>query len=276
MKKQYTQAPLPFQGQKRRWNAEFKQALNEFDNCTVFVDLFGGSGLLSRMVKDNRPDAMVIYNDYDNYQRHIANIPRTNALLRDLRTILQGHPKGHIIREPLRSSVIERIKQEEAGGFVDYITLSASLLFSMKYVTSFTELLKESLYCTIKQTDYNADGYLDQLHIERKDYRQLFQQWHNTNDVCFIIDPPYLSTDTGPYTAYWKLKDYLDVLLMLRKSNYFYFTSEKSHVIELCEWMEHNYEAHNPFHGATRIERRTHMNYNSQYTDIMLYKNNHL
>lgn len=46
--KNYTQAPLPFQGQKRRWNGAFKKALKEFDDCNVFVDLFGGSGLLAR------------------------------------------------------------------------------------------------------------------------------------------------------------------------------------------------------------------------------------
>ena len=47
MTKNYTQAPLPFQGQKRKWNGDFKQALRHFDDCNVFVDLFGGSGLLS-------------------------------------------------------------------------------------------------------------------------------------------------------------------------------------------------------------------------------------
>lgn len=50
--KNYTQAPLPFQGQKRRWNGAFKKALKEFDDCNVFIDLFGGSGLLARMAKD--------------------------------------------------------------------------------------------------------------------------------------------------------------------------------------------------------------------------------
>ncbi|MCM1034101.1 MAG: DNA adenine methylase [Paludibacter sp.] len=273
MKKHYTQAPLPFQGQKRRWNAEFKKALGEFTNCNVFIDLFGGSGLLSRMVKDTRPDAVVIYNDFDNYRRRIDNIPRTNALLADLRTMLQGYPKGHIIREPLRNAILERIRQEADTGFVDYITISASLLFSMKYVTSLTEMLKESLYCSIKQTDYNADGYLDDLVITHKDYRKLFAQWKDKQNVCFIIDPPYLSTDAHTYTSYWKLKDYLDVLLTLKNTNYFYFTSEKSNVIELCEWMESNHKAANPFYGSTRIEQRSHMNYNSHYTDIMIYKN---
>lgn len=48
-KKKFTQAPLPFMGQKRKWNGEIKAALEEFDDCDVFIDLFGGSGLLSRI-----------------------------------------------------------------------------------------------------------------------------------------------------------------------------------------------------------------------------------
>ena len=51
-------APLPFMGQKRRWNDAFKTALcNEFGDCTTFVDLFGGSGLLSHFTHTIRPDA---------------------------------------------------------------------------------------------------------------------------------------------------------------------------------------------------------------------------
>ena len=73
--KNYYQAPLPFQGQKRKWNREFKTALKQFDDCNLFVDLFGGSGLLSRMVKNERPDAVVFYNDFDDYHKRIANIP---------------------------------------------------------------------------------------------------------------------------------------------------------------------------------------------------------
>ena len=61
MKYNYVQAPLPFQGQKRRFLKPFKQALNEFPSDAVYVDLFGGSGLLSHTVKEYYPNAKVIY-----------------------------------------------------------------------------------------------------------------------------------------------------------------------------------------------------------------------
>ena len=53
----YSQAPLPFVGQKRMFASEFRKVLKRFSDRTVFVDLFGGSGLLSHITKRERPDA---------------------------------------------------------------------------------------------------------------------------------------------------------------------------------------------------------------------------
>ena len=110
------------------------------------------------------------------------------------------------------------------------------------------------------------------LIIEKKDYRKLFYEWCICDKVCFLVDPPYLSTESGTYTGYWRLHNYLDVLQTVKGTNYFYFTSNKSSIIELCDWLEKNYGAYNPFHGATRVDIVSRMNYNSVYTDIMLYK----
>lgn len=273
-KKIYTQAPLPFQGQKRRWNRAFKEALrNEFQDCRVIVDLFGGSGLLARMAKDTLPEATVIYNDYDGYTRRLAAIPQTNRLLDDIRPMLAGVPDNRRVDEPIRSRVLELIRQEEqATGYVDYVTLSASLLFAMKYATTFEELTRETLYNSLRQSYYDAAGYLDGLEVVHADYKDLFARWRHRPDVLFLIDPPYLSTDATTYTGYWKLKDYLDVLHTLHGTNYCYFTSDKSNLIELCEWLEANHPVANPFRGAKREEHGTNVNYNSRYTDIMLYK----
>ena len=86
----YSQAPLPFVGQKRMFASEFRKVLKRFSDRTVFVDLFGGSGLLSHITKRERPDATVIYNDHDNYRERLENISRTNALLSDLRRLSEG------------------------------------------------------------------------------------------------------------------------------------------------------------------------------------------
>ena len=95
MTKIYKSAPLPFQGQKRRYVGEFRRVLGQIRDARIFVDLFGGSGLLSHIAKRERPDAIVIYNDFDDYRTRLDNIPRTNALISDLRTIMGGVNPSH-------------------------------------------------------------------------------------------------------------------------------------------------------------------------------------
>ena len=145
----------------------------------------------------------------------------------------------------------------------------------MKYATCYEELSKETLYNRIKATDYPlADTYLDGLTITSCDYRRLFEQYKNIPDVVFLVDPPYLSTDSKTYKMYWKLSDYLDILTILAGHRFIYFTSNKSSITELCEWIGKNKLIGNPFENCHRREFKAHMNYNASYTDIMLYKNN--
>lgn len=270
--KTYTSAPLPFMGQKRRFVADFKEALKLFDKETIFIDLFGGSGLLSYVAKRERPNARVIYNDYDDYHKRLANVERTNALLADLRTIVAGVPKEKKLPELTRAEVLARVEIDERSGFVDYITLSSSLLFSMNYSNTFEELSKETMYNNVKKDGYNCEGYLDGLEIVKHDYRELYEQYKGRKDVVFIIDPPYLSTEAGTYKSYWKLADYLDVLQVVKGVSYVYFTSNKSSLIELLDWISRNLKAENPFNGAIQRESQNQMNYQACYKDIMLYK----
>jgi len=274
--KNYIQAPLPFQGQKRRFLKEFQTALKQhFSDEAVFVDLFGGSGLLSHAAKRTLPGARVIFNDFDNYRSRLANIDRTNALLAELRPMMADFQKGEKLDEKTKLIILSRIKREQKTGFIDYITLSSSLLFSAKYAVSFESLTKETMYNSIKQSDYNADEYLTGIEIVKKDYKELFTFWRQHPNVVFLVDPPYLSTDCTTYGSgnYWRLANYLDVLQTVTGTSYFYFTSNKSSIIELCEWLERNCGNQNPFAGTTRKEITTTLNHHAKYTDIMLFKN---
>lgn len=269
----YNSAPLPFMGQKRRFVGEFKKALGLFPNATVFVDLFGGSGLLSHVAKQERPDVQVVYNDFDDFHLRLQNIPRTNALLADIRNFVGGGiSKKQRLSEALRKQILDRVAEEEKTGFVDYITLSGSLLFSGKYVTSFDELAKDWFYNTVRQTDFSAEGYLDGVEIVKQDYHELFEQYKDVSGAVFLVDPPYLSTEVGAYKCYWRLTDYLDVLKILQGKSYVYFTSNKSQIVELIDWFTRTQFNSNPFEGAERREFNVSINHNSKYTDIMLYK----
>ena len=246
--KNYTSAPLPFMGQKKRFIREFRKALREFDHATVFVDLFGGSGLLSHVTKRERPDARVIYNDFDDY------------------------PKKKMLPENLRKNILEVIQSAEQDGFVDYITLSSGLLFSSKYATDYASLQTEGMYNNLRRAPYSCEGYLDGIEVVHADYRELFNQYKDIPGVVFLVDPPYLSTEVGVYKCRWRLSDYLDVLTLLSSTSYFYFTSNKSSIIELCEWISEAKVNANPFLNAVRKEMGAQLNYNSRYTDIMIYR----
>lgn len=272
MRKQYLSAPLPFQGQKRMLAKEYINVLQQFPDRTTFVDLFGGSGLLSHIAKYQKPHSKVVYNDYDGYCQRLDSLPVTNALLAELRGLVNV-PKHKPILGGQRERVLSCIrKYERAHSYIDYITLSSSLMFSMKYATSFEEIESETLYNNIRTSDYPlCPDYLDGVTVTSCDYRDLFEKYKDVPDVVFLVDPPYLSTDSKTYKMYWKLSDYLDVLTVLAGHRFIYFTSNKSSIIELCDWMGKHPGLGNPFRNCHRKEFNAHMNYSSTYTDIMVY-----
>lgn len=81
-----------------------------------------------------------------------------------------------------------------------------------------------------------------------------------------------MATDISTYKMDWRLQDYLDVLLVLSGHPFVYFTSGKSPILDFCEWMEQHPGIGNPFRGTCKSTLTARMNYNSSYTDIMLYK----
>lgn len=277
-KKVYKTAPLPFQGQKRNFVADFKKVLSEFVikyQIKIVIDLFGGSGLLSHVAKNSYPEMRVIYNDYDDFHLRLSSVHETNRLLDKIRFYLSDVPKEQKIGCSKKYLILSLIREAEKKKLpIDYITLSSSLLFSGKFVRNYQELERETFYNCVKKTDYQIDGYLDGLEVVKMDYLDLFNAFKNESGVLYVVDPPYLSTDTSTYNSnkYWKLKDYLDVLNVLSAGKYIYFTSNKSSIIELCDWFASNYHLNNPFSGANINTVDVRINQNAKYTDMMLYK----
>ena len=165
MRKQYSAAPLPFMGQKRRFVKEFVKVLKAYPDGTTFVDLFGGSGLLSHIAKCQKPNSKVVYNDFDGYRQRLEHVAQTNALLAELRQIVASVPRHQLIVGIERDRVFDCIAKYEArDGYVDYITVSSNIMFSMKYRLGIEEMRKESLYNNIRTADYpECPDYLDGL-----------------------------------------------------------------------------------------------------------------
>lgn len=275
MKIRYKRAPLPFQGQKRKLLTPFAEEIKKLPDNVIYIDLFGGSGLLSRTIKDIKPNSRVIYNDFDNYIGRLQIIKQTNALLAGLRPIVLGVPKETRLSAEKKEAIMKIVGQYDKQGVVDYTTISSALLFSMNYALSFEELAKSTLYNNIPLNDYSdATGYLDGLEVRRCDYRELLDEFKDDYNALFICDPPYLSTDAATYNGYWKLRDYLNVMNCLKDTNFVFFTSNKSALIELLQWLKDTFEIANPFDSARVVEINTTVNFCSKYTDIMIFNAN--
>ncbi len=148
----YKTSPLPFQGQKRNFVKQFKEALNQFPNDAIYVDLFGGSGLLSHTVKQVKPNAKVVYNDYDNFKKRLEAIPITNAIIDEIRPLFKDYDNKSKITPKDKNKALEVIKRyENKGNYIDYVSLSTNLLFSMNYVQSFSALEREQFYNKIRK-----------------------------------------------------------------------------------------------------------------------------
>ncbi len=269
--KKYNQSPLPFQGQKRRFIKLFREQIKQYSDDYVFLDLFDGSGLLSHNVKYVFPKAKVIYNDFDNFKQRLNSIKNTNKILSDIRNVLVGYPKDRKIIGEQKEEIVKILNDTSKAGYVDYITLSSNLKFSISCGTRLEDF-NATLYNNVRLSDYDADGYLDGVQIASKDYKELYNEYKDVENVVLLIDPPYLSSDVSTYSnRYWKLKDYLDVVRILRNKNYFYFTSNKSQIVELCEWIGSVSPVANPFQGAVENRLNAKLAKGVQYTNIMYH-----
>lgn len=147
-------APLPFVGQKRFFVRDFAEVLRTVKNdVDTVVDLFGGSGLLSHTAKAALPDARVIYNDFDGYSERIANIPVTNRILAEIRPLLADMPHNQRLPGELKERILGIVARYAGEGFVDYPTVSRSLLFSGKWAKSLDDMRRHSFYNGIRQND---------------------------------------------------------------------------------------------------------------------------
>lgn len=257
-KKTYSTPPLPFRGNKRYFVKEFRKVLQNLNDIEVVVDLFGGSGLLSRAAKDVLPHARVIYNDFDGYTRRLENIERTNDIFGYIIPLIDGVDTLKRVPEDRRKKIIDFLSEQEKKGFVDYITIASGLLWSGQFATTLEQLTKHPFYNCIRRSPYSAEGYLDGLEVTCKDFRELFEEFKDCEKVLFLLDPPYLQTDLDSYhnADFWTLGESLDVVRTMMGSKFIFFTSGKSDIPELLDWLSENTSGFD-FVKKAEIHKRT-------------------
>lgn len=232
----YNSAPLPFQGQKRNFIKQFRELIkDEFraHRNGVFIDAFGGSGLLSHNIKQIYPSARVIYNDYDGYCERLAHIEETNGILRAINPYYEKYGKDRSISREDRASIMQILDDFKNKGFyIDWLTFSSVLLYGGSYAHNEVEFKKEKRFFLRAKgsvPQYSAKGYLEGVEIVRKDAMELIKEFDG-QEVVLVLDPPYLQTDKAGYKCFWGLRDFLKLIRLVREP-FIFFSSEKSDIL---------------------------------------------
>lgn len=234
--KKTSRAPLPFLGQKRNQIKNIREVLKLFDDNATYVDVFGGSGLLSQIISEEKPYANVIWNDFDNYKERLDGISDTNELLEQIYAIF-GHLKhSEKLDEILKSEILQTI--ENFKGYKDFITLSSHLLFSGSYVFSFEELKKQNFYKSknTKRPKYSLNEYLSGVKRVSMCGFELLDRYNLDNDVVLVLDPPYLQTLQSGYKNYFNLADFLRLCEYLKTHKMILFGSHRSDLLPFLEF----------------------------------------
>lgn len=277
-KQLFKQAPLPFVGQKRQFLTHVSQIINdnipnEGEGWTI-IDVFGGSGLLAHTAKHLKPQARVIYNDFDGYTERLNHIDDTNRLRKQLYEIIGADsPRNKRLDADKTAQIIQTIQQFE--GYVDINCVASWLLFSGQQVRNLDELFNKIFWNGIRQTDYpSAVGYLDGLEVIHESFHTLLPKFQQQEKVLLLLDPPYLCTKQESYkqASYFDLIDFLR-LINLTKPPYIFFSSTKSEFVRFVDFMvEERKDNWQAFEGAKRIAIKATLNYQSDYEDNLVYK----
>lgn len=275
--KNFKQAPLPFVGQKRQFLKHFEQVLN--DNIPgngegwIIIDAFGGSGLLSHTAKQLKPDAHVIYNDFDGYAERLVHIDEINALRTQLYAAVGNTQKNKRMTKKCKAECVKII--QEFDGYKDLNSLASWLLFSGNQVSTLDELFSKDFWHCIRQSDYpKVNGYLEDVEIIKESFHTLLPKYSDNPKALFVLDPPYLCTRQESYkqATYFDLIDFLR-LIHLTRPPYLFFSSTKSEFIRFIDAMvSDKWDNWQAFEEYQRITLQTNANYSGRYEDNLVYK----
>lgn len=226
-------------GNKRNMLKHIKAVLEtmredgQIDSETIFIDCFGGSGLISHNIKQWYPSNRVVWNDYDNYQERLNHLDTIEQLRQEMAKIINDtNTLHHAKLSPHTKEKILTLLQAQAqsGAFIDYTTISSYLLFSGNYAKTYQELAKHTFYNAITLTPLNKEGYLAGVERTQADFIELLESYKDITNKCLILDPPYLQTQKGNYKDSFQLAQFFTLIERVQKP-YIFFGSHRSDIM---------------------------------------------
>ena len=182
----------------------------------VFIDVFGGSGIISSLLAKLYPNNKVIYNDYDYYISLLkpSSTNKIDELRSKIYNILKNYECGAKINDEDSNKIRYLIKHYypnfESNNKLKNI-FAAWLMYNgtnFKLNSSFYNILPKINYSDLDIKDYLPDNVI----IEHLEYKDLINKYKPIlNKSLLILDPPYLGTSKDFYKE-WDLKDTYNVL----------------------------------------------------------------
>ena len=265
--------PLNFLGNKNKFKDILRDIFKNYSEEYIFIDLFGGSGYLSYIAKQSCRDNKVIYNDFDYYSDRILHIEETQLILDEIKILLKNNilPEKKINKE-LSDEIKKMLKdREDKEEYIDWITISNQLCFTMNTCHSYKEFNKMTLYNNLNKSKLEPHNeYLNGIDIVHMDWKELYKLYKNNKYVVWLVDPPYPNTLVQQYKDNISNDDNLKLLDILHnKNSIYYFTSSRSNMLETYIWKygEEDINITKNINGSGRY--RT-------YFDYCLYKNKNI
>lgn len=221
--KKIAKAPLPFLGQKRNHLKGFKKALTYFKDDATFVDVFGGSGFLSHVIKQEKPNAKVIWNDFDNYQERLDHIDETNILRGKIVEITKKYQQNERISQEDKEKILQILR--DFDGYKDYLTLGSGVFFQGNYAKNYDEFAKNHFFNKTSAAKH------------------------------YVLDPPYLQTLNAFYKKFFFMREFLNVFEYLR-APFIFFSSEKSDIVPFLEFVRKH--TNKSFFDNLKVEKAGH------------------
>ena len=267
-RKLFNSPPLPFNGNKRNWINCIKEQFKDYQvsEDTVFVDLFGGSGLLSHLFAWLYPNNKVIYNDYDRYVEILDKevIEKINTITQWGRELMaeKGIEKGGKISMEDKEIILNKFKEVLGENWEENEKLKNIICvnFCFSGRNNFNGYLYNKLTKNEYLKDFKISDYiLDNIVVEHKDYKVLLNDLIDLDlkpeKYIFILDPPYLSTSKSFYAGernkkqqnpeqnegkelYWGITKTCDILDICLKYKTLLFESDRSEIFPLIKIIE--------------------------------------
>lgn len=216
---------------------ETMQEDGQINSETIFIDCFGGSGLISHNIKQWYPSNRVVWNDYDNYQERLNHLDTTEQLRQEIGKIINPHIpyNDKLHNDKLHHHTKEKIlallqDKAQSGAFIDYTTLSTYLLFSGNYAATYQEIAKHTFYNRVAFKPLNSKGYLAGVERTQADFINLLESYKDITNKCLILDPPYLQTQKGNYNDSFQLAQFFNLIERVQKP-YIFFSSHRSDIL---------------------------------------------